>query len=155
MTREVEFIARFPKMKQVELSEDELSERDLQRLVNGDAPDTGTEYEIEFEYLPVVLNMDDVKLYFKYDRTHTTIKLFDGDAFVIKYKYNHFKLLREQLSGSFILKADELKFEEKLAAKAVEVQAILNSLPAVVATPNTGTRPASDGFMTSCSDDKC
>ncbi len=158
MSRDIEFIARFPKMKEIieaPMSEEDRMLLEAQRVINGESIDNKSgmvEYEMTFEYAPIVINIDDVVRYFEYDKKHTTLKMFDGDAYIVKYKYRLFKLLKEQLTGSFVLVAADLRFEEKLAAKAQEIQEILKTVP--YSSNGTGSQPITDTFTTSCSDTK-
>lgn len=150
MSHEIEFLARFPKMKEIELSEDEEQSRMVDRLVSGEPMDgRGKEYEIDFEYAPITVAMEDIVRYYEYDKNHTTIKFFDGDAFVVKYKYKFFKILREHVTGNFIQKAEDFKIAERLTSKANEIQAILTSVPIT----SNGTAPAGSTSITTKSDE--
>lgn len=138
MTPDIEFSARFPRMRELQGKTKE--DRDLHRLIHGEEDgDDEIEFEIEYEYAPIVLNTDEIKFYFKYDKVHTTIKLYDGDAFVVKCKFNIFKVLMESLTGKVVRKLSDFKFEERLGAKATEIEKILKDMPPIPLNGTTDT----------------
>lgn len=128
MSLDIEFEARFPKFK--ELKGKTKEDIELHRIIHGEDPEgVEIEFEVQYEYSPIVLNMDDIVLYFKYDNRHTALKVIGGDMFTIKCKFAIFKLFKESLDGRYVKKLSDFRFEEKLAIKAEEVNKILKEMP--------------------------
>lgn len=102
----IEFFVRFikeDKPKTKRQIEEELEKRRIKYLTTGieDTRDTLEAPKIKFEYKPIVIDVKtDVKVFNDYDRDHTTVQLYGGQAYILRIPYENFKVIFEVAKGN-------------------------------------------------------
>lgn len=114
---------------------DESHEEDvLERLgIKSDKSDK----EPKYIYSPTVFSLDHVIDYNKLDELHTTVYLVEGRIKVVKTNFRMFKYMLEFFTGRMVRSIEDFGFEEMIAEKAEQIEAVLSKLKTQAAKDKT------------------
>ena len=106
----IEVQCRYKKLLGQGSQEDKAYLESLRIVQNKDSiDDVEVDDEERFEYGPMVLDTNDIRAFNMVDRNHTCLRVYEGDAFVIKIPYPVFIELYEELEST---RVNRVEWEE-------------------------------------------
>ena len=99
----IQVLCRFTKKKKAhELSDEDRAELMANKIINSSFDDTDSLSMVEYEYDPVIFNLEDIVQFLRFDDKHTEVKTIHDYDLIVKIPFDEFKQVYMELSGNSI-----------------------------------------------------